>query len=246
MGKSSVAANLAVALAALGHTVGVLDADIWGFSVPRMLGVNARLGGEATGRSTPMRSRCPSVRPRRTARHPRGDLMGFLVEDEGMALMWRGLVLAKAVEQFLTDVRWGEPGLTTCSSTCLRGRATSRWRCPASCPGPSCWSSPTQALLGRRGKSLGMSGGRHGPALLPEGGRRGGEHQSLHLQPRAVGPPVRVGWRGDPGRPKSGRRSWPDPHGAGVAAGGDPDRRWRWPTRGARPGRRSICWPTGW
>src|ERR1041385_3519225 len=96
VGKSSVTVNLAAALAARGHTVGVLDADIWGFSVPRMLGVNASLGG-AEGK-------IPSVRPG----GPDGTLkivsMGFLVEDEGMALMWRGLVLAKAVEQFLTDV----------------------------------------------------------------------------------------------------------------------------------------------
>jgi ATP-binding protein involved in chromosome partitioning len=107
VGKSSVTVNLAAALAARGHTVGVLDADIWGFSVPRMLGVNARLGG-SDGKIQPNTVEVPSVRPG----GPPGTLkivsMGFLVEDEGMALMWRGLVLAKAVEQFLTDVRWGE------------------------------------------------------------------------------------------------------------------------------------------
>jgi ATP-binding protein involved in chromosome partitioning len=107
VGKSSVTVNLAAALAARGHVVGVLDADIWGFSVPRMLGVNARLGG-TDGKIQPHEVEVPSVRPG----GPPGTLkvvsMGFLVEDEGMALMWRGLVLAKAVEQFLTDVRWGE------------------------------------------------------------------------------------------------------------------------------------------
>jgi ATP-binding protein involved in chromosome partitioning len=107
VGKSSVTVNLAAALAARGHTVGVLDADIWGFSVPRMLGVTARLGGSG-GKIHPNTVEVPSVRPG----GPPGTLkvvsMGFLVEDEGMALMWRGLVLAKAVEQFLTDVRWGE------------------------------------------------------------------------------------------------------------------------------------------
>ncbi|HZQ78140.1 MAG TPA: Mrp/NBP35 family ATP-binding protein [Acidimicrobiia bacterium] len=107
VGKSSVTVNLAAALAARGHTVGVLDADIWGFSVPRMLGVNGRLGG-AEGKIHPNEVKVPSVRPN----GPDGLLkvvsMGFLVEDEGMALMWRGLVLAKAVEQFLTDVRWGD------------------------------------------------------------------------------------------------------------------------------------------
>jgi ATP-binding protein involved in chromosome partitioning len=107
VGKSSVTVNLAAALAARGHTVGVLDADIWGFSVPRMLGINGRLGG-ADGKIHPNEVEVPSLRPG----GPPGTLkvvsMGFLVDDEGMALMWRGLVLAKAVEQFLTDVRWGE------------------------------------------------------------------------------------------------------------------------------------------
>jgi ATP-binding protein involved in chromosome partitioning len=107
VGKSSVTVNLAAALAARGLTVGVLDADIWGFSVPRMLGINGRLGG-SDGKIHPNELEVPSVRPG----GPPGTLkvvsMGFLVEDEGMALMWRGLVLAKAVEQFLTDVRWGD------------------------------------------------------------------------------------------------------------------------------------------
>jgi ATP-binding protein involved in chromosome partitioning len=107
VGKSSVTVNLAAALAARGHTVGVLDADIWGFSVPRMLGINGRLGG-ADGKIHPNEVDVPSVRPGGPAGTLKVVSMGFLVEDEGMALMWRGLVLAKAVEQFLTDVRWGE------------------------------------------------------------------------------------------------------------------------------------------
>src|SRR5437870_9901288 len=103
VGKSSVTVNLAAALAARGHTVGVLDADIWGFSVPRMLGVSGRLGG-TDGKIDPNTLKLPG---------PAGGVvkvvsMGFLVDDEEMALMWRGLVLAKALEQFLTDVRWGE------------------------------------------------------------------------------------------------------------------------------------------
>jgi ATP-binding protein involved in chromosome partitioning len=107
VGKSSVTVNLAAAMAARGHTVGVLDADIWGFSVPRMLGVKGRLGG-ADGKIHPNEVEVPSVRPNGPAGMLKVVSMGFLVEDEGMALMWRGLVLAKAVEQFLTDVRWGE------------------------------------------------------------------------------------------------------------------------------------------
>jgi ATP-binding protein involved in chromosome partitioning len=102
VGKSSVTANLAAALAARGFTVGVLDADIWGFSIPRMLGVEGRLGGEAgTGKIR------PNVRPC-------GDgtlkvvSMGFLVDDEETALMWRGLMLNRAVQHFLEDVAWGD------------------------------------------------------------------------------------------------------------------------------------------
>jgi ATP-binding protein involved in chromosome partitioning len=108
VGKSSVTVNLAAALAARGLTVGILDADIWGFSVPRMLGVEGRLSG-ADGKIH------PNTLPVANRLDPAGApgllkvvSMGFLVEDEGTALMWRGLILTKAVEQFLTDVRWGD------------------------------------------------------------------------------------------------------------------------------------------
>ena len=100
VGKSSVTVNLATAMAARGLNVGVLDADIWGFSVPRMLGISGRLG------ATDARK----IRPNELA-IGKGNLqvvsMGFLVEDEEQALMWRGLMLSKALEQFLTDVGWG-------------------------------------------------------------------------------------------------------------------------------------------
>ncbi|MBK9180075.1 MAG: Mrp/NBP35 family ATP-binding protein [Acidimicrobiales bacterium] len=111
VGKSSVTVNLAAALAARGLTVGVLDADIWGFSVPRMLGVSGRLAGvkgsDGSGKIVPNTKTVPNP-----AGGPAGVLKvvstGFLVEDEGTALMWRGLMLTKAVEQFLRDVRWGD------------------------------------------------------------------------------------------------------------------------------------------
>ncbi len=106
VGKSSVTVNLAAALAARGLSVGVLDADIWGFSVPRLLGVDGRLGG-ADGKIHPN-----EVAVAGTDGAPAGTVkvvsMGFLVDDESTALMWRGLILTKAVEQFLTDVRWGD------------------------------------------------------------------------------------------------------------------------------------------
>jgi ATP-binding protein involved in chromosome partitioning len=100
VGKSSVTVNLAAALAAPGRTVGVLDADIWGFSVPRMLGADGRLGG-SDGKIDPQVVSVGSGSIKVVS-------MGFLVDDEATALMWRGLILSKALEQFLTDVRWGE------------------------------------------------------------------------------------------------------------------------------------------
>ena len=105
VGKSSVTANLAAAIAARGLTVGVLDADIWGFSIPRMLGVQGRLAGEKTADGT------GKIKPQEV-RVGAGTLRvvstGLLVDDEDTALMWRGLILAKALEQFLVDVKWGD------------------------------------------------------------------------------------------------------------------------------------------
>jgi ATP-binding protein involved in chromosome partitioning len=105
VGKSSVTVNLAAGLADRGFTVGVLDADIWGFSVPRMLGIEGRLAGERghDGRGV-------IVPTEKAVGHGllRVVSTGLLVEDEGTALMWRGLMLTKAVEQFLRDVRWGD------------------------------------------------------------------------------------------------------------------------------------------
>jgi ATP-binding protein involved in chromosome partitioning len=105
VGKSSVTVNLAAAIADAGYTVGVLDADIWGFSVPRMLGLDDRLEAQVVAGSDR-----PLILPHeRTVGTGRLKVVstGLLVEDEGTALMWRGLMLTKAVEQFLRDVHWG-------------------------------------------------------------------------------------------------------------------------------------------
>src|SRR5215218_6927481 len=108
VGKSSVTVNLAAALAAQGRTVGVLDADIWGFSVPRMLGVEGRLGG-SDGKIDPNVVEIPNLDdPSGTPGRVKVVSMGFLVDDAETALMWRGLILARGLEQFLTDVRWGD------------------------------------------------------------------------------------------------------------------------------------------
>jgi ATP-binding protein involved in chromosome partitioning len=105
VGKSSVTVNLAAAIAAMGYTVGVLDADIWGFSIPRMLGMSDRLEAEAV----PGSDRPKIIPNERTVGTGLLKVVstGMLVEDEGTALMWRGLMLTKAVEQFLRDVHWG-------------------------------------------------------------------------------------------------------------------------------------------
>ncbi|CAB5056472.1 unannotated protein [freshwater metagenome] len=105
VGKSSVTVNLAAAIASRGFTVGVLDADIWGFSVPRLLGMSDRLEAQKVDGSDR-----PMIIPNERRIGP-GTLKvvstGFLVDEE-TALMWRGLMLTKAVEQFLNDVRWGQ------------------------------------------------------------------------------------------------------------------------------------------
>ena len=106
VGKSSVTVNLAAAIAQSGYVVGVLDADIWGFSIPRMLGLSDRLEAKRIDGVEK-----PQIIPNER-RIGNGLLKvvstGMLVDDESTALMWRGLMLTKAVEQFLNDVHWGE------------------------------------------------------------------------------------------------------------------------------------------
>jgi ATP-binding protein involved in chromosome partitioning len=98
VGKSSVTANLAAALAADGRRVGVLDADVWGYSQPRMLG----LGGERP-RVNAERKLVPLIAHEGIAVMS----IGFFVEQDA-AVVWRGPMLHKALQQFLEDVDWGE------------------------------------------------------------------------------------------------------------------------------------------
>jgi len=97
VGKSSVSVNLSLALADLGHRVGLLDADIWGFSIPRLVGTQARLSAREDRMIVP--ADVDGVQMVST---------GLIVESEDTALMWRGLMLSKAVEQFLNQVAWAD------------------------------------------------------------------------------------------------------------------------------------------
>jgi ATP-binding protein involved in chromosome partitioning len=95
VGKSSLTANLAAAFARLGHRTGVLDADVYGYSIPHMLGIHQR----------------PIAVDQMIVPPVRGDLkvmsIGFFL-DENTPVMWRGPMLHRALEQFLSDVHWGE------------------------------------------------------------------------------------------------------------------------------------------
>jgi len=97
VGKSTMTANLAAALAAEGHSVGALDCDVYGYSIPRMLGVSGRPDVNAERKIIPLDG-------------PAGVKVisiGFFVE-ENSAVVWRGPMLHKAIQQFLEDVAWGE------------------------------------------------------------------------------------------------------------------------------------------
>ena len=97
VGKSTISTNIALGLEKQGYKTGLLDADIWGFSIPRLLGIQARLEAGEDKQIIP---------------YKRGNLevvsTGLITEDEDTALMWRGLMLSKALEQFLNDVAWSK------------------------------------------------------------------------------------------------------------------------------------------
>ena len=96
VGKSTTSTNLALALAALGKRVGVLDADIYGPSQPRMLGITGKPGSPDGKKLMPMENFGIKVMS-----------MGFLV-DEDAPMIWRGPMVQSAIQQMLNDVEWGE------------------------------------------------------------------------------------------------------------------------------------------
>ena len=96
VGKSTTAANLALAFAAIGRKVGVLDADIYGPSMPRMLGISGKPTSRDGKRLEPMRNYDMAVMS-----------MGFLVAED-TPMIWRGPMVQSALSQMLRDVNWGE------------------------------------------------------------------------------------------------------------------------------------------
>ena len=97
VGKSTLSANIALGLSEAGFKTGLLDADIWGFSIPRLLGITGRIEANENKKMVPYKVDELEVIS-----------TGLITSDEDTALMWRGLMLSKALEQFLTDVEWGE------------------------------------------------------------------------------------------------------------------------------------------
>ena len=97
VGKSTMTANLAAALQAEGHTAGALDADVYGYSIPRMLGIDGKPEVSPERKILPLLAPC-GVKTMS---------IGYFVE-ENAAVVWRGPMLHKAIQQFLEDVDWGE------------------------------------------------------------------------------------------------------------------------------------------
>ncbi len=95
-GKSTTAINIAMGLAAAGHKVGLLDADIYGPSMPRMMGISGRPASEDGRTLDPMENFGVKVMS-----------MGFLVEED-TPMIWRGPMVQSALEQMMRDVNWGE------------------------------------------------------------------------------------------------------------------------------------------
>ena len=96
VGKSTITANIAAALAAEGKSVGVLDADVWGYSIPRMFGVTGRPPVSPERKIVPLEAGGVKIMS-----------IGFFVEEDA-AVVWRGPMLHKALTQFLEDVEWGQ------------------------------------------------------------------------------------------------------------------------------------------
>src|SRR3954464_4415312 len=178
VGKSTVTANLAAALTAEGKRVAAMDADVWGYSIPRMLGVHGR----------------PTVSPQRKilplVAHGGVKTISieFFLDHEDQAITWRGPMLHKAIRQFLEDVEWGEldyllidlpPGTGDVSMTLAQLLPQPRFAVVTTPPPAG------GALGGRPHPAAGRAERRQARcrerrAIRARGGRGGREHVRLH------------------------------------------------------------------
>ena len=179
VGKSSLTVNLAAALAADGKKVGVLDADVWGYSIPRMLG----LGGQR-----PKVSGERKILPLEAHGIKVMSIGFFIAEDE--AVVWRGPMLHKALTQFLEDVAWGEldfllidlpPGTGDVSMTLAQLLPQAKFVIVTT-------PQPAAQKVARRSARDGQQG-------QPRDRRRDREHVRLHHAGRRALPDLRRGRR---------------------------------------------------
>ena len=188
VGKSSITANLAAALAARGLTVGVLDADIWGFSIPRMLGVQARLAGskmpDGTGKILPLevdvrRRRQAEGREHGPARRRRGHRAHVARPDPRQG--------ARAVPRRRALGRSRLPP---------HRHAARHRRHPDGARPPVAASRDARRHHARAGRAEGRGARRrHGPPLVPQGARRRREHARVHRARRLEPRDLRIGRR---------------------------------------------------
>ncbi len=97
VGKSMVSAMLAIELARKGYSVGIMDADITGPSIPKMFGLNGQLFGDEEG-----------IYPAETPLGIKAVSINMMLENEDDAVLWRGPILGGLIKQFYTEVHWGE------------------------------------------------------------------------------------------------------------------------------------------
>ncbi len=164
VGKSTLTANLAAALAAEGRRVGMLDADVWGYSIPRMYGLGStRPSVSAERKIIPLQAHGVKVMS-----------IGFFVEEDA-AVVWRGPMLHKALTQFLQDVEWGVARLPARRPPARYRRRLDDAR-PAAPPGavPDRHHAPADRPEGR------PAGGADGREGRPGDRRRDREHVRLH------------------------------------------------------------------
>ena len=168
VGKSTTAVNLALALHAVGFETGLLDADIYGPSIPRMLGISARPTTTGDNKLEPMENygvKCMS--------------MGFLVDEE-TPVVWRGPMVGTALEQMMRDVNWGALDILVVDMPPAPATPSSPW--PSACRSRAPSSSRRPGHLARRRPQ--------GPQHVPQGGRSGPRHRREHELLRL--PPLRL------------------------------------------------------